>query len=151
MNEHKASVLARKKKNLRRVPKMSTEAQTVLQEIRSVNKQSHQGDTDFASELKYLVVPSTTGNTDGKLPNVSSDSSSTLCSTSINNKQTQELTKLATLQDIEYPFVLTMPGFDIRYNMAALRPVRESPQERQRNICMQKRSIAKCREWLQRT
>ena len=145
MNEHKASTTARKKKNLHRVPKMSTEAQIVLQEIRSMNRQSHKGTSDFASQLQYLVVSPTTGNT-VKLPNVNS---STLSNASTDNNRTQELT-LARLKDIEYPFVLTMPGFDIRYNMAALRPVRESPQERERNICVQKKSIAKCKEWLRR-
>jgi hypothetical protein len=146
MNEHKASSLARKKKKLHRVPKMSTEAQIVLQEIRSVNKQSHEGSADIASELQYLVVSPITCNTD-KLPS----NSSTLSSTPMNHNTTQELTKVARLKDIEYPFVLTLPGFDIRYNMAALRPVRESPQERERNSCIQKKSIAKCMEWLQRT
>ena len=145
MNEHKASTTARKKKNLHRVPKMSTEAQIVLQEIRSMNRQSHKGTTDVASQLQYLVVSPTTGNTD-KLPNVNS---STLSNASIDNNRAQELT-LARLKYIEYPFVLTMPGFDVRYNMTALRPVRESPQERERNICIQKKSIAKCKEWLRR-
>jgi hypothetical protein len=143
MNAHKASTLTRKKKKVHHVPKMSTEAQIVLQEIRSVNRQSHEG----TAELQYLVVSPITGNTD-KLPNVNS---STLSSAPINHNTTQELTKVARLKDIEYPFVLTLPGFDIRYNMTALRPVRESSQERERNICIQEKSIAKCREWLQKT
>lgn len=144
MDEHKASSLSRKKKKSHHVPKMSTEAQIVLQEIRSVNRQSHERTTD----LQYLVVsPISHGHTD-KLPDVNS---TTLSTDAINHNATQELTKITRLKDIEYPFVLTLPGFDIRYNMTALRPVRESPEERERNISIQNKSIAKCKEWLQKT
>ena len=144
MDERKASLLSRKKKKLHRVPKMSAEAQIVLQEIRSVDRQSHVGTTD----LQYLVVsPINHGHTD-KLPDVNS---STLSTDAINHNTIQELTKITRFKDIEYPFVLTLPGFDIRYNMTALRPDRESPEERERNISIRNRSIAKCKEWLQKT
>ena len=145
MDEHKESLLASRKKNkLHHVPKMSTEAQLVLQEIRSLNRQSHGRTTD----VQYLVVsPIRHGHAD-KLPDVNS---STLSTDSTHDNTTQELTKIARLKDVEYPFVLTLPGFDIRYNMTALRPGRESPQERERNISIQNKSIAKCKEWLQKT
>ena len=145
MSENKTWALARKKKKLHVVPKMSTEAQIVLQEIRSFNTPPEQRS---ATNLQYLLVsPITSSGTTDKLPDVNSRSSRT----AINHDATQQLTKMARLSDIEYPaFVITLPGFDIRYNMTALRPVRESPQERERNKHIQKKSIAKCKEWLGR-
>ena len=140
---NKAPLARKKKKSVHHVPKMSTEAEIVLQEIRSVNRQIHDG--KGTSSLQYLVVSPITETTD-KLPNVNSIPNET-----INHNFTQELTKVTRLKDIEYPFVITLPGFDIRYNMTALRPDRESPQERERNIFIQKKSIAKCKEWLQNT
>lgn len=137
MNDHKSLSLARKKPH--HVPKMSTEAQIVLQEIRSVDKKSNER---TASELQQLFSSSASASA-RQLPNV-------LSSTHLNNNATQEVTEGERYKDIECPFVLTMPGFDIRYNMAALRPVRESPQEKERNICIQKNSIEKCKEWLRR-
>lgn len=139
MNERKRSSFTREKLKPHHVPKMSTEAQIVLQEIRSVKRRSQEG-TELATELQYLAENS------DEIPNVHS---SALNSTAINHSAT----KVPRLKDIDhdYPFVLTLPGFDVRYNMAALRPFRESPQEREKRKCIQKQSIAKCQEWLERT
>lgn len=147
MNKHITSSVARKREKLHYVPKWSTEAQIVLQEIRSVNGQTQER-TDLAPELQ-LVVVSPINSTADKLANVTSNTQ--ISNASIHYNGTQELSEVARLKDMEYPFVITSPGFDIRYNMTALRPLRESPQERERNICIQKKSIAKCKEWLEKS
>ena len=136
------------------IPKMSTEAQTVLQEIRAIDTKTCTGcNKSDLFHTSFRFPKSDHEENDGELSN--KDENSTLPSLKRENGSAHEPPNALPLgssdaQELDSPFVITFPGFDIRYNVAALRPGRESPNERERNMCMQKISIAKCKEWLKK-
>lgn len=135
------AVITRQKKG-RRFPKMSTEAETVLQEIRAIDSKP----CEIAADNKYpelnidLLFPQVTKEANNKMSERCQSYSSTH----------QHPPNEAVTQAEGLPFVITFPGFDIRYNLTALRPQRESAGERERNVYIQRKSIAKCKEWLKR-
>lgn len=141
------TVIAAGRKKTHRFPKMSKEAQTVLQEIRAIDRQSCEMTTDNkSSELCFdLLFPKASSETDKKMSE--SDSSAQASATDRLHGCSRQGSSLV---EEEFPFVITFPGFDIRYNLTALRPHRESPRERERNVCMQRKSVAKCKEWLKK-
>ena len=131
-------------------PKMSPEAQIALQEIRALDTKSYKTTTKKKStELPYdSLLPQTTIKMDKK--QFESDSINDFSTKSTDHQSPDEYSNEVACLEEEFPFVITFPGFDIRYSLTALRPRRESPEERERNVCLQRKSIAKCKEWLKR-